>query len=83
MSIGAVVCLGFFALSLAAPVVLLVWSRSATMFSGKTPSYDGPLRGEAHPPCAEEVGEDGLSPDESVAWDELTRVVWNMPSGKG
>lgn len=83
MSIGAVVCLGFVALFLTAPVVLLVWSRSATMFSGKASGYDGPLGGETHPPCAEEVREDGLSPDESVAWDELTRVVWNMPSGKG
>lgn len=82
MSIGGVVCLGLAVFFLAAPVALVLWARSAKMFSGKMPDYDGPSRKEAHLPQVAEVRGGGLSSNESLAWDGLTRVAWNMASKK-
>lgn len=83
MSIGAIAALGFVALFLAVPVVIVAWSRSAKMFSGKVLIYDGPLGGEMEAGVVPSVPEEGLSADEKFMWNELTRVAWNMPSGKG
>lgn len=84
MEFGAVVFIGLFALSVAVPIALIFWARSAQMYSGAEESYDGPLVevndfGTDRVEVDEGVTE-GLSQDEQRVWDELTKVSWNLPS---
>lgn len=82
MSIGVAMSIALAVLVLASPVVILIWARSATMFSGEAiPRYDGPL------PASDELSADPsagqLSPEEVAAWEGLTKVSWNMPHQNG
>lgn len=88
MSAGVVISVGLAVLFLAAPVALLFWARSATMFSGRTVArYDGPhpLGDEDLSAGAEqrEPPDAQLSAEEEAAWEELTKVSWNMPRQDG
>lgn len=79
MGIGALVFFGFAGLCIAVPVGILVWVRSATMFSGRALHHDGPLREEVPDDAVKEESPEGLSGEEKSAWDELTSVSWNLP----
>lgn len=79
MEIGALVFFGLAVLCLAVPVGILMWVRSATMFSGRSSHYDGPSGEVMQGDAVEEESIEGLSGREKAAWDELTRVTWNLP----
>lgn len=79
MSAGVIASTGLAILVLVVPAALVLWSRSATMFSGKGLAlYDGPSVLDVDPED-EGVPEVGLSDEEEAAWQELTEISWNMP----
>lgn len=72
---------------------IVAWAMQARVFSGKHINYDGPaadaltteeLSREEPAPVPIEYTNQGrsdaaeLSEDEMLAWEELTRVSWNM-----
>lgn len=83
MSTGIAVAIGVLLVLLTVPLGILVWGRVERMLSGGDLYYDGPLAGPR--PSAADWADihsrgEGLTEDEARVWDELTGVVWQMPS---
>lgn len=95
MAVQIVAALGFLAVAVGVPLVLVLWSRRTRMYSGRAVRYDGPprengrdvvvlrrYRGQRGGVVASGGEEDvgRLSVEERERWEQLVDVSWNLPA---